>query len=108
MANIAKTVTGIARKNLSGQTHGAQLFCIERVTAGLQVVFYERVIEVDVMRNEDGAFQKFKHFFSNGFKCRRVLYHIVIDAGKRLNIPRNGLKWVDEGFKNFHYPFAIE
>ena len=59
------------------------------------------------MGHKNTPFQDGSDFFRNILKKGGVCYHIVGNAGERLDIGRNGLLGVDQGFEVIYNSFTV-
>jgi hypothetical protein len=107
LTDIAETITRGARKGLAAKPDGAEFFTIQFEAAGFQLVFDKRVIEIDVMRDENGVFKPVVDKGRYLIKIRGTSYHFIGDAGENLYIAGDGNTGPDEGLITFKLPVSI-
>jgi hypothetical protein len=107
LTKIAETIAGDTRKYLPAQPDSTKLFAIQVQTAGVQLMLQKRIVEIDIVRNENTVLQPF-------IDDRRYLFekwgagnHLIGNTGERLHIPGNGLTGMDQGLIALNLPIPI-
>ena len=72
------------------------------------MTFNKGIIKIDIVGNKNFFLQQVLNFVGNFFKFRCSGYHVVIDAGHRLDVVRDLLTGIDQRFKFFNYFVTIE
>src|SRR6476620_6610877 len=79
-AEISKAIGRKTREDLFTQPDGTNFWCLERLPAGLEVVFDKGIVEVDVMGYKHAVFENFSNFRGNRPERRRFGNHFMTDS----------------------------
>jgi hypothetical protein len=96
-AEISEAVALVSGKDLPAHTHGAKLSQVQFIPAGLQVVENKRIVEIDIVRNENTVLQQVKNMGGDFVETGRIQQHIIRNAGKRGYISRQGFPGIHQG-----------
>ena len=95
-AELAERVGAQAGRQLPCQAHGAEAALIKLMAAALEVMLYEGVIKIDVVRHEYLILQQAVNMLRDFLERRCAGHQLGRDAGKLLDKPRDGPVRIDE------------
>jgi len=96
VAQPAQTVGGEARAEFAAHPHRAEPGCLKWIPGRRKVVFYKRVVEIDIVRHEYAAREEFVDTRGDLVERRAIGHEFIGNARHRLDRQRNGLVGVHQ------------
>jgi len=106
-ADISQAIAGGAGEGLPAETDRTKLFGVQVKTTGLQLMVEKGIIEIDIVRHEDGPGQPFIYRGGYFIEIRGISHHFIVDAGEGLYITGDEHPGINQGLVPLNLPVSI-